>query len=228
MTQPDTIKLDPAWKSLLASEFAKPSMASLKSFLIEEKTRGKTIFPPLGSIFHAFDLTRPQEIKAVILGQDPYHGPGQAMGLSFSVPPGVPPPPSLQNIYKALALDLPSFVPPKHGCLDAWGKEGVFLLNTVLTVEAHKAASHQGRGWEPFTDGVISALSQNTRGIVFMLWGSHAQRKAPLIDASKHLILTSVHPSPLSAHRGFLTCGHFSKTNEYLKTQGKTPIQWNL
>jgi uracil-DNA glycosylase len=178
-------------------------------------------------IFNALNSTPLDSVKVVILGQDPYHGPGQAHGLSFSVPRGVPVPPSLQNIYKELESDL-GLMPPAHGDLSSWARQGVLLLNAVLTVEAHKAGSHQGQGWEQFTDRVVSVINDTKDGVVFMLWGSYAQKKGAVIDRSRHLVLTAPHPSPLSAYRGFLGCLHFSQCNEYLQSQGTAPIDWRV
>lgn len=177
-------------------------------------------------MFNAFRYTEFNQVKVVILGQDPYHGPNQAHGLSFSVRPGIPAPPSLMNMYKELANDIPGFTIPQHGCLQSWAEQGVLLLNTVLTVEAGQAHSHANLGWETFTDRVISALNEKRDGIVFLLWGAHAQRKGSIIDTQRHHVLKSPHPSPLSAHRGFLGCRHFSKTNQFLIQQGQSPIDW--
>ncbi|MCB1691910.1 MAG: uracil-DNA glycosylase [Pseudomonadales bacterium] len=223
------IRLEHSWLEWLREEFAKPYMVQLREFLVAEKQKGKVIFPHGHEYFHALDSTPFDEVKVVILGQDPYHGPGQAHGLCFSVREGVRPPPSLVNIFKEIESDLG--VAPghfKHGCLDQWAKQGVLLLNAVLTVEQHKAASHQGRGWETFTDKVIEVLSREREHIVFMLWGSYAQKKGQVIDTSKHLVLKAPHPSPLSAHRGFFGCRHFSKCNEYLLAHGERPIDWSI
>ena len=220
------IQLEQGWLSQLREEFDKPYMQSLRSFLVDEKSKGKTIHPRGTEYFAALNLTPLDDVKVVILGQDPYHGPGQAHGLCFSVKQGVAPPPSLVNIFKEISEDLgvPNQFP--HGCLDSWGKQGVLLLNSVLTVEEHRAASHQGKGWETFTDRIIEILSRDREGCVFLLWGSYAQKKGNVIDEFKHLVLKSPHPSPLSAHRGFLGCKNFSKCNEYLIAQGKIPIDW--
>jgi len=191
------------------------------------RDRNKPLFPAGNLIFHAFNRTPFHKVKVVILGQDPYHGPGQAHGLCFSVPPGIAKPPSLVNIFKELAQDL-AIENKAHGCLESWAEQGVLLLNSVLTVEQGKAASHQGKGWEQFTDRVIEILSTKRSGLVFLLWGSYAQKKGAVIDKKKHLVLSSPHPSPLSAHRGFFGNGHFSKTNEHLKQQGLSPINWAL
>lgn len=221
------IQLEDQWKNQLKDEFAKPYMETLRNFLISEKQKGKTIFPSGPEIFSALNLTPFNHVKVVILGQDPYHGPGQAHGLSFSVKPGVPIPPSLVNIYKELRDDL-KITPPSHGYLEHWAKEGVLLLNAVLTVENGKAASHQNRGWEQFTDRIVSELNNSLNNLVFILWGSYAQRKGKVIDPNKHLIINSPHPSPLSAHRGFLGSKPFSKTNDYLQSKGISPINWAL
>ena len=218
------IQLEQGWLSQLSAEFDKPYMKFLRSFLVGEKSKGKTIYPRGSEYFAALNSTPLEEVKVVILGQDPYHGPDQAHGLCFSVKQGVAPPPSLVNIFKEISEDLGVPNEFQHGCLDSWAKQGVLLLNSVLTVERHRAASHQGKGWETFTDRVIEILSRDREGCVFLLWGSYAQRKGSFIDQSKHLVLKSPHPSPLSAHRGFFSCKHFSKCNEYLIAQGKTPI----
>lgn len=215
------------WMQYLAAEFEQPYMQQLKAFLQQEKAAGKVIYPHSSHWFNAFVQTPLAKVKVVVLGQDPYHGAKQAHGLSFSVLPGIKVPPSLQNIYKAQAQDL-GIIQPNHGCLLAWAQQGVLLLNAVLTVEAAKANSHQGKGWEQFTDKAISVINEQTRGVVFMLWGSYAQKKAALVDTNKHLILTAPHPSPLSAYRGFFDCQHFSKANAWLAKQGKAPINWQL
>ncbi|WP_036138168.1 uracil-DNA glycosylase [Luteibacter sp. 9135] len=223
----DRIKLEPSWKERIGTYLDRPDMLALSHFLREEKAAGKAIFPPGPEIFNAFAHTPFDRVRVVILGQDPYHGPGQAHGLSFSVRPGVRVPPSLQNMFKEIedSLGIPR---PDHGCLTPWADQGVLLLNAVLTVEAGQAASHQGKGWEGFTDAAIDALNREREGLVFLLWGSHAQKKGQLIDGKRHLILRSVHPSPLSAHRGFMGCGHFAKTNAYLASRGEAPIDWSL
>lgn len=220
-------KIEPSWKEALANEFSQPYFATLKQFLIEEKQAGRVVYPPGRDIFRSFELTPFNKVKVVILGQDPYHGPNQAHGLAFSVNYGIATPPSLKNIYQELHSDL-GFVVPNHGNLEHWGKQGVLLLNTVLTVRAHEALSHRKQGWEYFTDAVIKKLSQTHNHLVFLLWGSPAQAKATLINPKKHLILTAAHPSPLSAHRGFLGCKHFSKANAYLIENGIEPIDWQL
>ena len=223
---PDT-KLENSWRERLRSDFESAYMAELRQFLGEQKALGKTIYPAGDEIFAALNATAFKAVKVVILGQDPYHGPGQAHGLSFSVRKGVRIPPSLQNIYKELATDV-NFVRPDHGCLSEWAEQGVLLLNSVLTVEAGLAASHQGKGWEKFTDSVVSHLNVNATGIVFILWGNYAQKKGAMIDRDMHLVLQSVHPSPLSASRGFFGNHHFSKSNEYLLAQDKSAIDWQL
>lgn len=223
---PDT-KLENSWRERLRSDFESAYMAELRQFLGEQKALGKTIYPAGDEIFAALNATAFEAVKVVILGQDPYHGPGQAHGLSFSVRKGVRIPPSLQNIYKELATDV-NFVRPDHGCLSEWAEQGVLLLNSVLTVEAGLAASHQGKGWEKFTDSVVSHLNVNATGIVFILWGNYAQKKGAMIDRDRHLVLQSVHPSPLSASRGFFGNHHFSKSNEYLLAQDKSAIDWQL
>lgn len=220
-------QMEAGWKNRLAEEFSSPYMKTLKTYLRNRKAKRVVIYPHSSDWFNAFNLTPFDDVKVVILGQDPYHGPGQAHGLSFSVPEGVRPPPSLQNIYKELDSDL-GLAPPRSGCLEHWAKQGVFLLNSVLTVEQGQAAAHQGRGWEDFTDRVIALLNDEREHLVFLLWGSYAQKKGQIIDAHRHLVLKSPHPSPLSAHRGFLGCRHFSKTNEYLTTQGLEPIDWTV
>ncbi|ASR51389.1 uracil-DNA glycosylase [Blastomonas fulva] len=228
MTTPAPVvpQIRPAWRDALADEFAAPYMAELKAFLLERKAAGARIFPPGSQWFRALDLTPPDSVRVVILGQDPYHGPGQAHGLCFSVQPGVRPPPSLINIYKELERDL-AIMPPAHGFLEPWARQGVLLLNAVLTVEMGEAGSHQGRGWERFTDAVIARVNAQQQPVVFLLWGSHAQKKAGNVDA-RHLVLKAPHPSPLSAHRGFLGCGHFGKANAFLEAAGRNPIDWQL
>jgi len=218
------IQIEDSWKQVLASEFEKEYFKNLKQFLIEEKAK-HTIYPPGNEIFSAYNSTPFEKIKVVIIGQDPYHGPGQAHGLCFSVPEGIKTPPSLRNIYKELVSDVGIEI-PQSGDLTNWAKQGVLLLNATLTVRAHQAGSHQKKGWEQFTDHSIRSISDNREHVVFLLWGAFAQKKAILIDDSKHLILKSVHPSPLSAHRGFLGCKHFSQTNEYLIKQGMLAIDW--
>ena len=226
-----SIKLDPSWLEPLQAEFDQPYMGELKSFLLAERDAGKRIFPPGSNWFRALDLTPLDKVKVVILGQDPYHGPGQAHGLCFSVPEGVRPPPSLVNIYKELQSDL-GLPPPAHGFLEHWARQGVLLLNSVLTVEMGLAASHRDRGWERFTDAVIRQVNARQDPVVFMLWGSYAQKKASFVDGvergGRHLVLKAPHPSPLSAHSGFLGCRHFSKANAFLESRGLSPIDWAL
>lgn len=219
-------QIEPSWKEQLQDQFNAPYFKDLKNFLISEKQQ-YTIFPPGKYIFNVFNLTPLSEVKVVILGQDPYHNHGQAHGLCFSVMDGVPFPKSLQNIFKELKEDV-GFAIPLSGNLEKWAKQGVFLLNATLTVRAHQAGSHQNKGWEIFTDQVIKTISSECEHIVFLLWGNYARAKKILIDETKHLILESVHPSPLSAYHGFFGCKHFSKTNAYLIKHQKTPIEWNL
>lgn len=221
-----TVKLHPSWLAPLQSEFDSPYMADLRAFLLAEKAAGKRIFPKGSDWFRALDLTPPERVRVVILGQDPYHGEGQAHGLCFSVQPGVKVPPSLVNIYKELKSDL-GIDPPNHGFLEHWAQQGVLLLNNCLTVEMGLAASHKGRGWERFTDAVVAQVNALPDPVVFMLWGSHAQKKAASV-ASRHLVLKSVHPSPLSAHGGFFGCRHFSKANAFLEANGRGTIDWAL
>ncbi len=219
--------IDKNWHLLFDEAQKKPYWAELQRFLLSEYAGEKKIFPPKDLVFNAFLQTPLGKIKIVILGQDPYHGPGQAMGLAFSVPQGVRHPPSLRNIFKEIQRDF-GYATAKDGDLSPWARQGVFLLNTVLTVEESKAASHQNKGWEDLTDDVIRTINAQTTNTVFLLWGAHAQKKKSLIDVDKHLVLESVHPSPLSAHRGFIGCGHFTKSNEFLKTRGKEEIDWRL
>lgn len=221
------LKLPAGWLEPLSGELAQPYMADLKSFLVAEGDAGKPIFPPRADWFRALDLTPLDKVRVVILGQDPYHGPGQAHGLCFSVPHGVRPPPSLVNIYKELESDL-GIRRPAHGFLEHWASQGVLLLNSVLTVEMGLAASHRNRGWEKFTDAVIRLVNNRDEPVVFMLWGSYAQKKAAFVDGSKHLVLKAPHPSPLSAHSGFLGCRHFSQANAFLEARGLPPIDWAL
>ena len=227
MTQDDRIKLEPSWRDALREEFDQPYMHELSAFLRREKAAGKVIYPPGPLIFNALNSTPLERVEVVILGQDPYHGPGQAHGLCFSVQPGVAPPPSLQNIFKGLKRDL-NIDPPGHGYLQHWADQGVLMLNTSLTVEQGNAGSHAGAGWQRFTDRIIEVVSERRPHLVFLLWGAHAQSKARLIDPTRHLILKSAHPSPLSAHRGFLGNGHFSRTNQFLRQHGMQPIDWQL
>lgn len=223
-----TALINESWRAVLADEFEKPYMKNLRAFLQREKQEEKVIFPPGPLIFNAFDHTPFEEVKVVILGQDPYHGNGQAHGLSFSVHKGVGIPPSLRSIYKELQSDISGFVIPQHGELTQWADQGVLLLNGTLTVRKAEPASHHKKGWEIFTDQVIRTLSEKRSGVIFLLWGKNAQTKIPLIDEKKHTILTAAHPSPYSAYNGFFGCRHFSKTNEILKNQGKTPINWQI
>ena len=222
----DSVQLEASWRKHLLPEFNKPYMQELKQFLKDEFTKGRVIYPAGANFFQALDTTPFEEVRVVILGQDPYHGPRQAHGLSFSVLPGVAIPPSLENIYKELHSDL-GIPPANHGVLKGWAKEGVLLLNATLTVQAGKAGSHRGRGWEQFTDRVIELLNREREHLIFMLWGSPARQKGAYIDRQKHCVLESVHPSPLSAHRGFFGCGHFSKANGYLETHGMKPLNWS-
>jgi uracil-DNA glycosylase len=220
-----TIKLEKDWLDILEPEFGQPYMKSLKTFLQAEKDAGKIVFPKGANIFNALNTTRLQDIKIVIIGQDPYHGEGQAHGLSFSVPKGVRLPPSLQNIYKEIECEY-GYKMPRTGDLTGWAEQGVLLLNATLTVQSGLAGSHQNKGWEKFTDAVIAAVNEKCENVVFLLWGSYAQKKGVIIDRKKHLVLESVHPSPLSAHRGFLGNGHFKKANDYLEKHGKMPVDW--
>ena len=221
------IQLAPSWKARVGDYLLRPDMQDLAAFLRQRRRDGVRIYPPGPRILAALDATPFDEVKVVILGQDPYHGPGQAHGLCFSVQPGVPLPPSLRNIVKELQRDLG--VPmPDHGCLTPWAQQGVLLLNAVLTVEDGQAGSHQARGWEGFTDHVIDVLNRDREHLVFMLWGSQAQAKGARIDAARHCVLRAPHPSPLSAHRGFIGCGHFSAANAYLTRHGERPIDWSL
>ena len=224
---PPDVRLEPSWKARVGDWFARDDMRALATFLRQRKAAGATVYPPGGEIFAAFDATPFDAVKVVILGQDPYHGPGQAHGLCFSVRPGVPVPPSLDNIYKELARDT-GFVRPDHGCLLPWARRGVLLLNSVLTVEAGQAGSHQGKGWEGFTDHVVDVLNREREHLVFLLWGSYAQKKGAVIDSRRHRVLKAPHPSPLSAHRGFLGCGHFSAANQSLVRTGQAPVDWSL
>lgn len=220
------VQIEETWKQALQGEFAKPYFASLASFLHQEKAEGKVIFPPGRNIFKAFELTPLPEVKVVILGQDPYHQPGQAMGLSFSVPDGVPAPPSLKNIFKEMESDLGIRMSGRPN-LESWARQGVLLLNAILTVRSGEAASHSGIGWQTFTDAVIKCISDNCEGVVFLLWGNYARSKRELIDQSRHTVLEAAHPSPL-ARGAFFGCRHFSKTNEILASEGKTPVDWQL
>lgn len=220
------IRIDSSWREQLKDEFSKPYFAQIRQHLVQEKAKGKVIFPPGPLIFNAFDQTPFDQVRLVIIGQDPYHGPGQAMGMCFSVPHGIPIPASLKNIYKELNRD--AGIPPvAHGDLTAWAKQGVFLLNAILTVEKNQAGSHAKIGWHLFTDAVIRILSEKKEGLIFLLWGNYARSKKALIDTRKHTILESAHPSPLAGN-AFQGCGHFSKVNQILNNRGDTPIDWNL
>jgi uracil-DNA glycosylase len=227
----DSVKLHPSWLEPLRPEFDSPYMAALKAYLVAEKAAGKRIFPKGNEWFRALDLTALEDVRVVILGQDPYHGEGQAHGLCFSVQPGVRPPPSLVNMYKEMASDL-GIQPARHGFLEHWAKQGVLLLNSVLTVQMGMAASHRDRGWEKFTDAVIRLVNAKPEPVVFILWGSYAQKKAAFVDSidrgGRHLVLKAAHPSPLSAHNGFFGSRHFSKANAFLESHGEKPIDWAL
>ena len=229
------VVLHQSWKQELSAEFKAGYMQKIRKFLLKERGSGKTIYPPLKQIFRALDLCPLNEVKVVILGQDPYINPGQAHGLSFSVTNGQPPP-SLQNIFKEIVDDMNDdsipggrsngFFPANRGCLEPWARQGVLLLNSNLTVEASKSGSHHGVGWEKFTDQIVAVVNEQCEHVVFLLWGSHAKRKGDIVDRTRHLVLTSVHPSPLSVHGGFFGCRHFSQTNRYLAEHGETPIDW--
>ncbi len=226
-----SVQLDDSWLEHLEVEFEKPYMIALRQFLLQEKHAGKIIYPKGSDIFAALNLTPLQRVKVVIIGQDPYHGPGQAHGLCFSVPPGVSAPPSLKNIFKEIGTDEDVKIPvySAHQCnLVPWARQGILLLNSVLTVEHKKAGSHQGKGWESFTDKIVETLNASREGVVYLLWGSYAQRKGSIVNRQKNLVLTSPHPSPLSAHRGFFGCQHFSRTNTYLRQHGHREIDWSL
>ncbi|MGY8820082.1 MAG: uracil-DNA glycosylase [Pseudomonadales bacterium] len=227
MNPSDRVKLENSWKAALQDEFEQPYMKQLGEFLRREKAAGKVIYPPGPMIFQALNSTPLERVRVVILGQDPYHGAGQAHGLCFSVQPGVAPPPSLQNIFKELKRDLNLDI-PSHGHLQHWADQGVLMLNTSLTVEQGVAGSHAKMGWQRLTDRIIEVISEKRSDVVFLLWGAHAQSKAKLIDPTRHLLLKSVHPSPLSAHRGFIGNGHFSRANQFLKQRGLEPIDWKL
>ena len=221
------VKLEASWKARVGEYLDRPDMQRLAEFLRDELRAGKTIYPPPRRIFAAIDATPFDQVKVVILGQDPYHGPNQAHGLCFSVLPGVPPPPSLLNIFAEIERDL--HIPrPDHGCLLPWARQGVLLLNAVLTVERGRAGSHQGKGWEGFTDAIVDHLNRERENLVFLLWGSPAQAKGRLVDARRHRVLKAPHPSPLSAHRGFIGCGHFSLANQWLIAHGQQPVDWRL
>lgn len=214
------------WHDVIGAEKQQPYFQETLAYVEQQRRQGKVVYPPAKDVFNAFRYTEFSDVKVVILGQDPYHGPNQAHGLCFSVLPGVKTPPSLVNMYKELAQDIPGFSIPEHGYLKNWAEQGVFLLNTVLTVEQGKAHSHAGTGWETFTDKVIAEINRHRQNVVFLLWGSHAQKKGHFIDRQKHCVLTAPHPSPLSAHRGFFGCKHFSKANQYLQEHGETPVNW--
>jgi uracil-DNA glycosylase len=222
------VQLEASWLALLADQFDQPYMLQLREFLLAEKLAGKTVYPSGNNMFAALNRVPVEQVKVVVIGQDPYHGPGQAHGLSFSVPRGVPLPPSLRNIFSEIEKDLgcQSLAAQGSGDLSLWAEQGVLLLNAVLSVQAHAAASHQGKGWEQFTDVLVQRLAAQRSGLVFLLWGSYAQKKAAMVDGSRHRLLKAPHPSPLSAHRGFFGCRHFSQTNAYLEEQGTTPIDW--
>jgi uracil-DNA glycosylase len=221
------VNLHASWLNALQPQFEADYMTALRAFLVAERDAGKRIFPKGSEWFHALDATPLDQVRVVILGQDPYHGDGQAHGLCFSVKPGVPPPPSLVNIYKELKSDL-GLLPPRHGFLEHWAQQGVLMLNAVLTVEAHRAASHQGKGWEHFTDAVIREVNALPHPVVFILWGNYAQKKAAFVDGSRHLVLKSAHPSPLSAHNGFFGSRPFSRANAFLREKGLAEIDWQL
>lgn len=223
---PVNVQIEDSWKALLAEEFSQPYFSGIRQFLIDERQNGKTIYPPGPLIFNAFNKTPVDKVRVVILGQDPYHNPGEAMGLCFSVPKNVPIPASLKNIYKEIENDL-GITTPSHGDLTAWTEEGVFLLNAILTVERSRPASHRNIGWQRFTDAVITRLSAHKEGLIFLLWGNFAKSKRTLIDQMKHHVLEAVHPSPLAGN-AFLGCGHFSKVNALLEKQGSTPIDWRI
>lgn len=221
------LRPDRGWTEYLADEFRQPYMQALAEFLAAEESAGKVIFPDSSHCFNALNSTPLDQVRVVILGQDPYHGPGQAHGLCFSVRPDVPPPPSLVNMFKEIQEDL-GITPPDHGCLQPWAEQGVLLLNSVLTVVQGQAGAHQGKGWEVFTDKVIETVNREREGVVFLLWGNYARKKGSQIDRSRHLVLEGPHPSPLSAYRGFFGCRHFSSANEWLQKQGRTPVNWAL
>ena len=228
MAEARAVQIDASWLRLVGDQFERSYMRKLSEFLRQQKSSGKRIYPPGKDIFAAFNATPVDQVKVVIIGQDPYHGAGQAHGLCFSVKPGVQLPPSLQNIFKEIAQDVGMQQAPADGSLIHWAEQGVLLLNSVLTVEHSRAGSHQGQGWEQFTDCVVERLSQEREGLVFMLWGSYAQKKGAVVDPQRHCVLSAPHPSPLSAHRGFFGCKHFSAANQYLESLGKSPVQWSL
>ncbi|WP_336367127.1 uracil-DNA glycosylase [Marinobacter sp. C2H3] len=221
------LKSGRGWDSHLAGEFQQPYLQQLAAFLASEEQSGKVLYPPSTHCFNALNSTPLDQVNVVILGQDPYHGPGQAHGLCFSVRPNVPPPPSLVNIFKEIETDL-GIAPPDHGCLQPWAEQGVLLLNSVLTVEQGNAGAHQGKGWETFTDAVIDVINREREGVVFLLWGSYAKKKGQRIDRNCHFVLDGPHPSPLSAYRGFFGCRHFSRANQWLEQQGRAPVNWAL
>lgn len=221
------LRPDRGWTEYLADEFRQPYMQALAEFLIAEESAGKVLFPASSHYFNALNSTPLAQVRVVILGQDPYHGPDQAHGLCFSVKPNVPPPPSLVNMFKEIQSDV-GIVPPDHGCLQPWAAQGVLLLNSVLTVAQSQAGAHQGKGWEAFTDKVIETVNREREGVVFLLWGNYAKKKGRHIDRSRHLVLEGPHPSPLSAYRGFFGCKHFSQANEWLGEQGQQPVNWQL
>jgi uracil-DNA glycosylase len=227
MTDDDRIKLEPSWKSRVGEYLLREEMTALSQFLRQRRAQDVRIYPPGPKMFAAFEATPFDAVKVVILGQDPYHGSGQAHGLCFSVPLGIAVPPSLDNIFKEISRDL-GLSRPDHGCLLPWAQRGVLLLNAVLTVEEGRAGAHQGKGWEGFTDHVVDTLNREREDLVFLLWGSYAQAKGKMIDTRRHRVLRAPHPSPLSAHRGFIGCGHFSAANESLQRNGQTPIDWSL
>jgi uracil-DNA glycosylase len=225
----DRVRLEASWKEALGDEFDKSYMVKLREFLAAEKRARKIIFPKGDNIFAALDLTPLPSAKVVVIGQDPYHGPNQAHGLCFSVQPGVPRPPSLVNIFQEINDELGTAerrLEGERGCLEPWARQGVLLLNAVLTVERGRAGSHQGRGWEDFTDRIVEILNEHRSGLVFLLWGSYAQKKGAIVDRQRHCVLSAPHPSPLSAHRGFIGCGHFALANRYLEEHGQTPVDW--
>ena len=223
------LRLEASWRERLEDEFAEPYMQELRAFLAQEKGRRKVIYPKGAEMFAALDLCPFDDVKVVVIGQDPYHGPGQAHGLCFSVRSGVPQPPSLINIFQEIESDLGEgarAMPRDRGCLTPWAEQGVLLLNAVLTVERSRAGSHQGRGWERFTDRIVSLLNEERESLVFLLWGAYAQKKGAIVDPGRHCVLAAPHPSPLSAHRGFFGCRHFSQANEYLASRGVSPVDW--
>lgn len=225
----DRLKLEASWKAALKQEFDQPYMQNLRNFLAEEKRAGKKIYPPGAEMFAALDATPLDQVKVVVIGQDPYHGPGQAHGLCFSVRQGVPIPPSLVNIFKEIVAEYPEEtrqLDGRRGCLASWARQGVLLLNAVLSVERGRAGSHRGRGWETFTDAIVARLNEQREGLVFLLWGSYAQKKGAQVDRSRHCVLSAPHPSPLSAHRGFFGCNHFRDANAYLVQNGQAAIDW--